>query len=502
MSQADLLTPAPAKKRGSRRRWLLIAGLVALPVLALAAIHFYIDHLAELNLQEALAEADRLDPGWRLEDLEASRAVYPDEENSALQIQGVKRLIPGGWGSKAEDLYYLFADLPKQHQLDAGQLKALREEMAKATAAVAEARKLADMPHGHYPIQYTPDWFSTPSAGDLQDARQIADLLAWDARLLSQEGDADGALRSSRAILNTSRAMGDDPRKYSQLVRMAIRGIALGSLERVLAQGEPSLQALAEFQQLLEMDEQENLLLQWIRGERAGFNQLGEAVQKGTVSPSSLVAEASAAAGLGKGEAMTAALLLYSPGNLKNQRASLVRSLTKAAEAAKLPAEQQRAQLDQIAAEVSGRGMFAGWHMVWVIKGMEANRRTLAQMRCALVAVSVERYRRGHGTWPVALDALVADRLLKQVPTDPYDGAPLRYRVRDDRVVIYSVAQDLQDNGGTFDGKWGYTEGTDLGFTLWNVSHRRLLPLPAAEPPPGEPDADPTLPPATKEPRP
>src|SRR5206468_31823 len=109
--------------------------------------------------------------------------------------------------------------------------------------------------------------------------------------------------------------------------RMAIRSVAVGSLERVLAQGEPSPQALAAFQQLLEMDEQENLLLHNIRGERAGFNQLGEAVQKGTLSPSKLVAAASAAANLGQGEEMKAALLLYSPGNLKNQRASLVRSL-------------------------------------------------------------------------------------------------------------------------------------------------------------------------------
>jgi hypothetical protein len=481
MSQADLLTPAPAKKRGSRRRWLLIAGVVALPVLALAAIHFYIDHLADLNLQEALAEADRLDPNWRLDDLEASRADYPDEENSALQVLTIRRLTPGGWASK-EEFYRHFADLPKQHQLDAAALEALREEMAKATAAVAEARKLADMPHGHFSTQDPSNWFSTPFVVFAQGARSVASLLEWDVRLLSQEDNADGALRSIQAILNTSRAIGDDPRDYAQLVRMAIRSVAVGSLERLLAQGEPSPQALAAFQQLLGMDEQENLLLHNIRGERAGFNQLGEAMQKGTLSPSKLVAAASGGANLGQGEEMKAALLLYSPGNLKNQRATLVRSLTKAAEAAKLPAEQQRAQLDQIKAEVSGQGMLAGWRLLWVIKVLEVNQRTLALMRCALVAVSVERYRRDHGNWPVALDVLVADGLLKQVPTDPYDGAPLRYQVRDDRVVIYSVARDLEDNGGTFDGRSGFTKGTDLGFTLWNVSHRRLLPLPAAEP--------------------
>src|SRR5262249_8258416 len=159
--------PVQPKKPGPRRRWLLVAGLAALPVLALVAIHFYIDHLAELNLQEALAEADRLDPGWRLDDLEASRDAYPDEENSALRVQPVLRLIPGSWASK-EEFYHLFADLPKQHQLDAAAVAALREEMAKVTAAVGEARKLADMPHGRFPNPNPSDWLSPPFAGDVQ----------------------------------------------------------------------------------------------------------------------------------------------------------------------------------------------------------------------------------------------------------------------------------------------------------------------------------------------
>ena len=52
-----------------------------------------------------------------------------------------------------------------------------------------------------------------------------------------------------------------------------------------------------------------------------------------------------------------------------------------------------------------------------------------------------------------------------------------------------------------------FLKGTALGFTLWNVSHRRLLPLPAAEPPaplPGDPGEGPgsgaALPTVPKEP--
>jgi hypothetical protein len=70
--------------------------------------------------------------------------------------------------------------------------------------------------------------------------------------------------------------------------------------------------------------------------------------------------------------------------------------------------------------------------------------------------------------------------LLKQGTTDPCDGAPLRHRLPDDRVVIDSVAPDRQDKGGTFDSKGGTTKGTDLGITMGNVAQRRLLQLPLA----------------------
>src|SRR5262249_30910971 len=266
-----------------------------------------------------------------------------------------------------------------------------------------------------------PDWIGTRIK--VQDARVVANLLQQDVLLLSQEGDADGALRSVRALLNNARSVGDEPLHVSQRVRMACRAVALGSLERVLAQGEPSPQALAELQQLLEMEEQENLLLYALRGERAGLNQLLEALQTRQVRPNLLTG-----AGLtpSKSEGIAAAVSLYSPGALKNQWAALVRSLTRAAEAAKLPAEQQPAEFTRIETDLRDQGIFVRLLMPALARLMEANRSLLAQTRCAIAALAAERYRGAHGDWPASLEALVADGLLKWVPADPYDGAPLR----------------------------------------------------------------------------
>jgi hypothetical protein len=320
-----------------------------------------------------------------------------------------------------------------------------------------------------------------------RDPQGVAGLLRYDALLLAQEGDLDGALRSTRGVVNAGRSIGDEPARVAQLVRMACRGVAVGSLERVLAQGEPALAGLADLQRLLEEDEAENLVLHGARGDRAVVNHLLENVQNGTVPMGDLLGPTGL--GLSKREAFAASLLASAP-SLESQRAGLLRFVTRVVETAKLPPEQQPQQVKRLDADIRNQAFLVQMIAPRGLKVTEANQRNLALLRCAIVALATERYRRAHNAWPASVEGLVADGLLKQVPTDPYDGAPLRNRVRDDRVVIYSVAQDLQDNGGTFDGKAGATKGTDVGFTLWNVSQRRLLPLPAAESTP-EPNDNP-----------
>jgi hypothetical protein len=505
MSEAHVLTPAPAKKRSSRRRWLFVAAFGLLPVFLLAGVYFTVGYLADVELQDALAEADRLDPGWRLDELLARRPEYTDDDNSAVQMLRVQSLIPSGWASKKE-FNDLFEDLPRPHQLDTVQVKALREELAKAATAVTEARKLADLPHGRFPLEWTPDMFHTVLNSRV--ARDVAILLQFDVLSQAQEGDIDGALRSTRGIMNTGRSIGDEPLLISQLMRIGCWARALGCLERVLAQGEPPPEALADFQRLLEEDEAENLPLSGVRGERAGLDRLMANLENGTVRVGEFVGPQGL--GLTQGEALEITLLSSASSSRKYQRAAMLRLMTRVVEMAKLPPEQQPQLQDQIVAETRNQHLLVRLLLPALTKiSQQGNQINLALLRCAIAATAAERYRRAHGRWPASLDGLVADGLLKQVPTDPNDGAPLRYQLRKDRVVIYSVGMDLEDNGGTFDNRSGWSKGTDIGFTLWNVTQRRLLPLPAAEPPaappgqPGEgPDAGAAPPPGTKEPNP
>ena len=73
------------------------------------------------------------------------------------------------------------------------------------------------------------------------------------------------------------------------------------------------------------------------------------------------------------------------------------------------------------------------------VRTVVAGGEQLALNRVMLAVLAVERYRRAHHeTLPPSLDATVSD-YLDRVPTDPFDGAPLRYA---DRRRLASTASD------------------------------------------------------------
>jgi hypothetical protein len=116
----------------------------------------------------------------------------------------------------------------------------------------------------------------------------------------------------------------------------------------------------------------------------------------------------------------------------------------------------------------------------------EAALRDQAMLACAITALAAERFRLAHKRWPKALDEL-CPTYLASVPRDPYDGHQLRFAHRDDGLVIYSVGQDGQDDGGEV---LAFPEGLggnwDPGLRLWPPEQRGLPPAPVEQP--KEPD--------------
>src|SRR5262249_35678460 len=186
-----------------------IVGPVALAA-ALVGWGFYLNSVWERELVEAIAEADRSDPNWRLTDQEDRRPAVPDEENSSLQMARVKQAKPAKWfiwyfppnapGAEVTlDDPAGFArgleDLSPPVRLTAEPERVLRSEMARGKAAVAEARKLIDYPRGRHPIVWRKDLVSSLIPWT-QESRDDVNILRHDILLLCQDGDLEAALRS------------------------------------------------------------------------------------------------------------------------------------------------------------------------------------------------------------------------------------------------------------------------------------------------------------------
>jgi ABC-type transport system involved in multi-copper enzyme maturation permease subunit len=433
-------------------------------------------HIADKKLQEAIAEADDLDPGWRLEELNAKRRQIPPRKNSAPRVVAADNLLPRNWWQMFGDLHAADIDsYPPQMQFTTQQTETLSALRFRSKAALTEARKLKDLPEGRFTISYRDN---VPlSFGLLEKPGFIAWLLSVDLLLRAQEGAIDDALESCRAVVNAGRAIGDEPPPYVQLYRMQLHDLAVRRIERVLAQGRPSESALAALQNLLDDEERQPLLLIAMRGKRALDDRFMESVQRGTGRVLDQAGYGQNVLNLPPDRMWGAAMdlfqyvtvpLLSRP--LKIQRAEALSFHTKLVEIAKFQPEQAPVAL---ARQGTVSSLLVEQYLLrWFLPTLQ---RSQAKVRCTIVALAVERYRRAHGRWPDSLSALIP-KFLEKVPIDLYDGQPLRYRRLADGVVIYSVGPDRRDDGGKINRKNENMRGTDLGIQLWDVDKRRQKP--------------------------
>lgn len=427
-------------------------------------------HTVQQRLDKALAELDRTDPGWRLADIEAAREQIPEEENSARIVVAAASLLPRNW--PAPEFYDRFTELPPQEMLVPDDFARLERELESVRPALEEACKLARMSRGRHRIAYKRNVMST-QLEDQQRSRQVVHLLLCDALQCGQRQDMKGALTSCQAAFNTARSIGDEPLGISQLVRTAGVFLACQNIERALAQGEPTAEDLKQIQKLL-TDEEAFLDLPIVaRGERAFFHELFDAMESGDVSISEMAD--------GRSDWNERVFGFVYRDNVRAQHPQMLTLMNRWMLTSQLPMPVQskvEREFDKVAPELRARGNgLAALPLPAISKMGDASRRKHAYLRCTIAALAAECYRQKHKKWPDSLDKLCPQDLA-EVPLDPFDGEPLRYRCTEDGVVIYSISTDEVDDNGNLKRKHSNQLGVDLGVRLWNVGGRRQPPRP------------------------
>lgn len=472
--------PAPKPMPPVRRRhwkWPLRIVLSALMILLCGSVWMIANRewtrrQSEREWEGARAEIDQSDPDWTWERLNARRPRPPEGKNGATLIPQIKKLSAASWGKElAKEEWKPLLEVPPNVRYTPAVVVQARRALAASGEAVKLARTLKDYPNGHRDIHLTADVLNTPLE-DTQHTRYAADALRWDVVIALEDGDSGRAVDDLRAILNASRSIGDEPFLISQLVRIAVRSVALRSAEWLLAQTADA-PGLAELQQALAEDAEEPLLFYGVRGDRGAFDKLFANLDSGQTTPDQAISR-----GFKDWQAQFGWWCYR--GHLPADRAFALSWMTLYIEAARLPIHEQQAAVAAIPNPTKEPArLLSGALLPAVDKVAEAHWRSAAEARCAVVGLACERFRQKHGRWPTELAELVP-AFLPALPTDPYGGGPLVYAKTTEGVVVHSIGNRTSPLLGLQAAvpapRPGLPEGVAFGFVLWNPDQRRLPP--------------------------
>jgi hypothetical protein len=486
------VTPEPKPRR--RRRWpIALAAVLTLVVGAAGALKIA-SWLNRRELAAARAEADRLAPGWRWDELQAARRPVPDAENSAVRVTEAVRRLPHRWrpfetvesapgqSIGPEERIRLadgLNDLSPVQQLRPDQVAALATEVARLYGPLAVLRNLPELGWGRYPPGpgLATD-LTRPMTDELMKSRTAAYMLLLQSRLQAQDGQADAALRTFAAMLGVARSVGDEPIFWSQLTRFSLQSMAIGQLERTLAQSQPGPEALAAAQRLVELERAEPVLVYMVRGEMSWLDHIYEEYEAGRAGPDAfdmLFVRPQSVTGNDKVDRWIACV---AKGHWnRRDHAQVLRHYARLVAIARSPEAELLVAQTRIPADC----MSLPWAMVQATETtanmVNVYLRSQALLTSAAAALAAERFRLATGRWPGSLGELVPT-YLNAVPVDPFDGKPLRFQRLADGLVIYSVGKDRVDDGGDIrphpdpDPMRGATEPKDYGSQLWDPPAR------------------------------
>ena len=450
-----------------RRVWLRLLKRVALALLVAVAVpavrqawHHY---KVTTKLQETLAEIDRTEPGWRLDEIEAHREQIPDGENGARVVAEAGKLLSRDWPPK--EIAEIINRARGNEPLEPDDLRRLTKELDAQRPALEEARKLSFRSKGRHHIEYARDILGT-LLKDQSKVPSVTQLLLGDALRHDELANSHEALLSCRAAFNAGRSIGDEPLAVSQLIRNRSIVQSCRGIERALAEGEPPMEDLAELQKLLADEDGFPDLNVCARGERAAWQSLFEALESGDVSPSDR----------GDWEAALAGPIIRD--RLREEHPLMLEVMNRWLAIASLPPEEQlqaEKLLHSAVDHLPDLATMTRSVMPAVAKVGDNSRNKHALLRCTMVALAAERYRKQRQRWPGSLKHL-CPLFLPAEPRDPHDGEILRYRRLVDGVLIYSVGPDRVDNNGNLDPKNPNAPGKDIGIRLWDAAQRRQPP--------------------------
>ena len=261
----------------------------------------------------------------------------------------------------------------------------------------------------------------------IEQPRIAARLLALEANVRAHEGDAHAAAQSIHAMFMTARSVENQPLLITQLVRFALSGMATRELRRMLPVVDFSDEDLRQLQADLRADDLEAGVRRALIGERALVLYNYETLNADSYGLFAITRGPDRRLTLDFFEEIVAAAKLPWPEALDAANAA-------------------QAAVKKTASSGGSLYVLTSSLVPAVQAIFPAATRRIIERDAADMAVAVERFRLRHGSLPEEIEQLVPE-FLPQVPIDPIDGQPLRYVVEEGEYLIFSMGEDIKDEG-------------------------------------------------------
>jgi hypothetical protein len=363
------------------------------------------------------------------------------------------------------------ASMPGRTQpLNASMRQLVEKFLSDNEKTLTLLHEAASIEHCRYPIDLTKapvDLMGGPGspASWVEDIRSGTRLLRLETLSHCESQDPNKALKSIRANFALAEFIGA-PLLVHRLIHNSVQSRTYKSIERVL-------------NRIQFTDEQLLGLSAWIKESRSDDGYIKALVGERCIGLSAFqgpVGQATDQMGAGGGKAPILMLGLWKMLGLHYRDALVYIGLMQEnIDAMELPSDERLLVFDSIQEDVnSGKRGGLLTRLLWpaLARTLDIDTRCTAEALAARTALAVERYRLADGHLPESLENLVPT-YMEVVPRDPFDGRRLRYFTRENGFVVYSVGDDLTDEGGAErDGRGRDRRGKPLPWDITFIMER------------------------------
>ena len=329
--------------------------------------------------------------------------------------------------------------------------------MADCLAANEQCLALLREAAGFEQCRYTWDYKDyVTGLPEFASIKRCAQLLNLGTVFHADGGDSEATVRDIHDGLQLANSLRREPALLSYLVRVACNALTVTGLEQAL-----NRTTFTE-EQLKELDDAFAAV--------AGDLDLAEVMIMERCFNLEYTSDPSLITGFGRG-----VVVFRLPGIQGRGLTDVLNYMDDCIEAARLPLTERVARFRQIEQEFNE---LSALHVMIKLLAPAMGRigeldlRIHAHLGLARAALAIERYRLAVGNVPNELAELVP-AYLDEVPIDPFDARPIRYKHTDGGYVLYSITEDGEDNDGLEKSKAGRGKPYDLCFIVTPQANAR-----------------------------